>query len=69
MLKGTPKRDEITMAFIDLNSDVGAVLHDEDAVAANMARTATEGTVVARDGSAIKTTAESICLNGDTQVR
>ncbi len=34
------------MAFIDLNSDVGAVLHDEDAVAANMARPATEGAVV-----------------------
>jgi UPF0271 protein len=44
----------------------GAVLHDEDAVAANMVRLATEGTIVARDGSTIKTTAESICLHGDT---
>lgn len=44
----------------------GAVLHDEDAVATNMVRLATEGTIVARDGSTIKTSAESICLHGDT---
>lgn len=44
----------------------GAVLHDEDAVAANMVRLATEGTIVARDGSTIKVSAESICLHGDT---
>ena len=44
----------------------GAVLHDEDAVAANMVRLATEGTLVARDGSTIRTSAESICLHGDT---
>jgi 5-oxoprolinase (ATP-hydrolysing) subunit A len=44
----------------------GAVLHDEEAVAANMVRLATEGTIVARDGSTIKTSAESICLHGDT---
>jgi UPF0271 protein len=43
-----------------------AVLHDEDAVAANMVRLATEGTIVARDGSVIRTSAESICLHGDT---
>ena len=45
----------------------GAVLHDEDAVAANMVRLATEGTIVARDGSPIRTSAESICLHGDTE--
>ncbi|MBG6180483.1 LamB/YcsF family protein [Arthrobacter sp. CAN_A1] len=44
----------------------GAVLHDEDKVAANMVRLATEGTIIARDGSTIHTTAESICLHGDT---
>lgn len=44
----------------------GAVLHDEDAVAGNMVRLATEGTIVARDGSVIRTSAESICLHGDT---
>ncbi|TLM74964.1 LamB/YcsF family protein [Pseudarthrobacter sp. NamB4] len=44
----------------------GAVLHDEEAVAANMVRLATEGTIIARDGSAIRTSAESICLHGDT---
>ncbi|MFJ6280096.1 LamB/YcsF family protein [Arthrobacter subterraneus] len=43
-----------------------AVLHDEDAVAANMVRLATEGTIIARDGSTIRTSAESICLHGDT---
>ncbi|WP_309072371.1 5-oxoprolinase subunit PxpA [Arthrobacter sp.] len=47
--------------------EAGAVLHDEDTVAANMVRLATEGTIVARDGSAFKTTAESICLHGDTE--
>ncbi|PPB50704.1 LamB/YcsF family protein [Arthrobacter pityocampae] len=44
----------------------GAVLHDEDAVAANMVRLATDGVLIARDGSTIRTTAESICLHGDT---
>ncbi|MFP5368369.1 MAG: LamB/YcsF family protein [Actinomycetes bacterium] len=44
----------------------GAVLHDEDVVAANMVRLATEGTIIARDGSTIRTSAESICLHGDT---
>jgi len=46
--------------------EAGAVLHDEDAVAANMVRLATEGTIIARGGSAIKAEAESICLHGDT---
>jgi 5-oxoprolinase (ATP-hydrolysing) subunit A len=46
--------------------EAGAVLHDEDAVAANMVRLATEGTLIARDGSTIRTSAESICLHGDT---
>lgn len=44
----------------------GAVLHDEDAIAANMVRLATDGVLIARDGSTIRTTAESICLHGDT---
>jgi UPF0271 protein len=44
----------------------GAVLHDVDTVAANMVRVATEGTLLARDGSALRTTAESICVHGDT---
>lgn len=47
--------------------EAGAVLHDEDLVAANMVRLATEGTIVARDGSTIRTSAESICLHGDTE--
>ena len=46
--------------------EAGAVLHDEDAVAANMVRLATAGTIIARDGSTIKAEAESICLHGDT---
>ncbi|TYC98696.1 LamB/YcsF family protein [Arthrobacter echini] len=44
----------------------GAVLHDEREVAANMVRLATEGVIVARDGSSLRTAAESICLHGDT---
>lgn len=47
--------------------EAGAVLHDEDVVAANMVRLATEGIIVARDGSTIRTSAESICLHGDTE--
>ncbi|PNI08523.1 hypothetical protein CXX84_11475 [Arthrobacter sp. AFG7.2] len=47
--------------------EAGAVLHDEDVVAANMVRLATEGTIIAKDGSTIKTAAESICLHGDTE--
>lgn len=46
--------------------EAGAVLHDEDVVAANMVRLATEGVIIARDGSTIRTSAESICLHGDT---
>ena len=46
--------------------EAGAVLHDAGQVTANMVRLATEGTIVARDGSLIQTTAESICLHGDT---
>ena len=45
----------------------GAVLHDQDIVAANMVRLATEGTITAHDGSVIRTSAESICLHGDTE--
>ena len=44
----------------------GAVLHDEQTIAANMVRLATENAIIARDGSTIRTTAESICLHGDT---
>ncbi|GAB4098066.1 5-oxoprolinase subunit PxpA [Sinomonas halotolerans] len=44
----------------------GAVLHDPEAIAANMVRLATEGTIVARDGSVLAMDAESICVHGDT---
>ncbi|MHA7281774.1 LamB/YcsF family protein [Arthrobacter sp. TMS2-4] len=44
----------------------GAVLHDEDEVSANMVRLAGDGVLIARDGSTIRTAAESICLHGDT---
>ncbi|WP_285241121.1 LamB/YcsF family protein [Arthrobacter sp. G.S.26] len=44
----------------------GAVLHDHAAITANMVRLATEGTIVARDGSVLKVQADSICVHGDT---
>jgi UPF0271 protein len=44
----------------------GAVLHDNRAVAENMIRLATEGKIVARDGSLLTIDAESICVHGDT---
>ena len=46
--------------------EANAVLHDPEQVTANMVRLATEGTIVAVDGSTIKMPAESICLHGDT---
>jgi UPF0271 protein len=44
----------------------GAVLHDNDLVTRNMVRLATEGKIVARDGSVLAVHAESICVHGDT---
>lgn len=46
--------------------EANAVLHDPDIVTANMIRLATEGTIVAVDGSVIPMNAESICVHGDT---
>jgi UPF0271 protein len=42
------------------------VLHDNRAVTENMIRLATEGKIVARDGSLLTIDAESICVHGDT---
>ncbi|WP_284988585.1 5-oxoprolinase subunit PxpA [Arthrobacter sp. efr-133-TYG-120] len=44
----------------------GAVLHDHAAITENMVRLATEGKIVARDGSILDVHAESICVHGDT---
>lgn len=44
----------------------GAVLHDADVVAARMLRLATERTVTAIDGTAVRVDAESICVHGDS---
>ncbi len=46
--------------------ETGAVLHDEREVALNMVRLATDGVIIARDGSTLRMTSESICLHGDT---
>jgi UPF0271 protein len=46
--------------------EAGAVLHDNRAVTENMIRLATEGKIVARDGSLLTIDAESICVHGDT---
>ncbi|EMQ98658.1 LamB/YcsF family protein [Paeniglutamicibacter gangotriensis] len=46
--------------------EANAVLHDAATVTANMVRLATEGTIVAIDGSVIPMNAESICVHGDT---
>jgi UPF0271 protein len=43
-----------------------AVLHDIRAITGNMVRLATEGKIVARDGSVLTVEAESICVHGDT---
>ncbi|MDO9352587.1 MAG: LamB/YcsF family protein, partial [Solirubrobacteraceae bacterium] len=44
----------------------GAVLHDAHAVAERMLRLATEGVVVAIDGSTVRLQAESVCVHGDS---
>jgi UPF0271 protein len=44
----------------------GAVLHDLTEVTEQALRIATEGTVVASDGSRVRVGAETICLHGDT---
>lgn len=44
----------------------GSVLHDPAAITANMVRLATEGIIVATDGSELKVQADSICVHGDT---
>ncbi|MDM7458724.1 MAG: 5-oxoprolinase subunit PxpA [Paracoccus sp. (in: a-proteobacteria)] len=44
----------------------GAVLHDADLIAARMLRLATEGVLVAEDGSILHLKADSICVHGDS---
>ena len=44
----------------------GAVLHDESDVVAHVLRMATDGEVLAIDGSRIRVDAESICVHGDS---
>jgi 5-oxoprolinase (ATP-hydrolysing) subunit A len=44
----------------------GAVLHDPDAIAARAVRLAEQGELIAGDGSVIATTAQSLCIHGDT---
>ncbi|WP_247041645.1 LamB/YcsF family protein [Arthrobacter rhizosphaerae] len=44
----------------------GSVLHDHDEITRNMVRLATEGKIVARDGSILEVQADSICVHGDT---
>lgn len=46
-------------------SAVGAVLHDPGEIAERCVRLATEGEVVASDGSVLKLGARSICVHGD----
>jgi len=44
----------------------GAVVHDVDVVVARAVRLATDGTVVALDGSVLKLDAHTMCVHGDT---
>ncbi len=44
----------------------GAVLHDAALITENMVRLASEGKIVARDGSVLNIRADSICVHGDT---
>ena len=44
----------------------GAVLHDADTIAARAVRLAEQGEIVSVDGGVIRTTAQSLCIHGDT---
>lgn len=44
----------------------GAVLHDPQLIAQRVIRMATRGEIEARDGSILHTTAESVCVHGDS---
>jgi 5-oxoprolinase (ATP-hydrolysing) subunit A len=44
----------------------GAVLHDSAAIAERAVRLATKGEIVAADGAVFSTTANSLCIHGDT---
>lgn len=47
-------------------TEPGAVLHDLDTVVAQALALATQGTVVAIDGTVIEVPADTLCLHGDT---
>jgi UPF0271 protein len=44
----------------------GAVLHDPTEIAARAVRMASEGEIVAADGTIVRTQARSLCIHGDT---
>jgi UPF0271 protein len=47
-------------------SQEGAVLHDVDAIVERAVRLATQGEVVALDGSVVQVRPDSLCIHGDT---
>lgn len=46
-------------------SQPGSVLHDPEEISARVVRMATDGTVVAVDGTVVETRPDSICVHGD----
>lgn len=46
-------------------SDPGAVLHDPDRIAERVVRLATDGEVVAADGTVVRVQARTVCVHGD----
>ena len=44
----------------------GSVIHDPDAVVARAVRMVTDRTVVATDGSVVRSDADTMCVHGDT---
>ena len=47
-------------------SEPGAVVHETDQIVERSIKLATEGKVIAVDGTEIEFSADSICLHGDT---
>lgn len=48
-------------------SEPGAVLHDAETVTRRAVRLATEGEIIAVDGSVLRSDARSLCVHGDTE--
>jgi 5-oxoprolinase (ATP-hydrolysing) subunit A len=64
--EGFPDRAYTPDGRLARRGTAGALIDDPDLVAARAVRMVTTGEVEATDGSVVRTTAESVCVHGDT---